>query len=497
MKLTKTDFLIYRDCGKNAWLKIHKPEVYFSKPLSDFDQGIIDMGNDVDAVARGLFPGGVLVTDRSDTTETARLMEARTPIIYQPVFETPLYKMICDILVWNPDQNVYDLYEVKASNSGEEKKAKDKLYACDIAFQYNVLKELNIPLGTLYLVRLNSEYVRSADIVLHELFSIEDFTDRVLEMADSVAEEMRNAHEILDTETEPAGPCRCITRGRSAQCTTFTHSNPHVPEYSVHDISNIGKSKRKLEELVDSGMFSIHDVPEEFELSDKQRNQVRAAQSGKTFIDKHEIDTFLNTISLPISFLDYETFNPAVPRFDGYSPFNQIPFQYSIHVLHEKGKEPEHEEFLFTKNLNPDELFIASLQKDLPATGSVLVWHKSFEMGRNNDLIKRNPQHQAFLEDLNARIIDLKDVFADQYYIHPDFKGKTSIKFVLPVLAPQLSYKELEIGNGSEAMNTWNKLVTGDATDTERAEVEKNMLEYCGLDTYAMYAIWKHLGELA
>ena len=89
----------------------------------------------VDTVARGLFPGGVLVTDRSDTTETARLMEARTPIIYQPVFETPLYKMICDILVWNPDQNVYDLYEVKASNSGDEKKPKDKLYAYDITFQ--------------------------------------------------------------------------------------------------------------------------------------------------------------------------------------------------------------------------------------------------------------------------------------------------------------------------------------------------------------------------
>jgi hypothetical protein len=125
------------------------------------------------------------------------------------------------------------------------------------------------------------------------------------------------------------------------------------------------------------------------------------------------------------------------------------------------------------------------------------VWHKSFEMGRNNDLIKRNPQHQAFLEDLNARIIDLKDVFADQYYIHPDFKGKTSIKYILPVLVPELSYKELEIGNGSEAMNTWNKLVTGDATETERAEIEKNMLEYCGLDTYAMYAIWKHLENLS
>ena len=124
MKLTKTDFLIYKDCAKNAWLKVHKPDIYFAKPLSVFDQSIIETGNKVDQLARDLFPGGVLLSDRNDTKKTKKLIEAKIPVIYQPVFETESYKIICDILVWNTNTKLYDLCEVKASNSGEDKKRK-------------------------------------------------------------------------------------------------------------------------------------------------------------------------------------------------------------------------------------------------------------------------------------------------------------------------------------------------------------------------------------
>jgi len=164
MKLTKTNFLIYKDCAKNAWLKVHKPDIYFSKPLSVFDEGIIETGNEVDILARELFPNGVLLEDRDAFKETMELIKAQTPIIYQPVFETNLYKTICDILVWNSSLKAYDLYEVKASNNGENKSTKDKLYTDDIAFQHLVLKELGVPIGKLNLIRLNSEYVRGGDL---------------------------------------------------------------------------------------------------------------------------------------------------------------------------------------------------------------------------------------------------------------------------------------------------------------------------------------------
>ena len=205
MKLTKTDYLIYKDCTKNAWVKIYKPEVYFAKPLSPFDEGIIETGNEVDVLARDLFPDGVIPVNRDASEETMEFVKAQTPIIYQPVFETELYKIICDILVWNPLFKVYDLYEVKASNSGENKKAKDELYSYDIAFQYLVLKELGAPIGKLNLVRLNSEYVRGGELDITQLFSVEDFTERVMNIVDAVKTEMKMAQEFISQEKEPHG----------------------------------------------------------------------------------------------------------------------------------------------------------------------------------------------------------------------------------------------------------------------------------------------------
>ncbi|HLP86923.1 MAG TPA: DUF2779 domain-containing protein [Candidatus Paceibacterota bacterium] len=496
MKLTKTDYLIYKDCAKNAWVKVYKPEIYFAKPLSPFDEGIIETGNEVDLLARDLFPDGVIPANRDASEETMEFIKAQTPVIYQPVFETEFYKAICDILVWDPLAKVYDLYEVKASNSGENKKAKDELYTSDIAFQYLVLKELGVPIGKLNLVRLNNEYVREASLDIRQLFSIEDFTERVMDAVDIVKEDMKNAYDILSNEVEPFGPCKCIVRGRSAHCTTFSYSNPHIPEYSVHDISRIGSSKAKLAELIDSEIFTIEDVPEDFPLSEKQRNQVMATQLNKVIIDKEEISDFLDKISTPISFLDYETFAAGIPRFTGYSPFNQIPFQFSLHVVDDPEREPSHFEFIFTANRNPDEDFILALKEYLPSTGHVIVWNKSFEMGRNKDLALRNPEHKAFLEDVNSRMIDLMDIFTNQHFIHPKFKGKTSIKYILPVLAPDLSYKTLDIKEGATASNTWNEIVVGELTDEEKEEKTKHLLTYCKLDTYAMYRIWKYLREL-
>ena len=496
IRLTKTDYLIYKDCAKNAWLKVHKPDIYFSKPLSAFDEGIIETGNEVDVLARDLFPGGVLVEDRNGTAETSALIKSKTPIIYQPVFETNLYKMISDILVWNKDTKAYDLYEVKASNSGENKSANDKLYTSDIAFQYILLKELNIPISRLYLLRLNYDYSRGEELELDKLFSKEDFTESVLEIAGNLKEDMKIAQEFIAQKDEPPGSCKCITRGRSAHCTTFSYSNPDIPDYSVHDISRIGQSKKKLTELIDSSIFSIQDVPKEFELSEKQRNQVDATQSGKTFINKYEINNFLNTISYPISFLDYETFPAAVPRFTGYNSYQQIPFQFSLHIAHKDKDEPEHKEHIFTENKNPDESFILALKNHVPNNGSVVVWSKVFEMGRNKDLATRNPEHREFLESLNSRIIDLMDIFSNQYFIHPGFKGKTSIKYILPVLAPELSYKVLDIQEGATASNTWDKIVKGEYNKEEALEKIEHLKIYCKLDTYAMYAIWKYLKKI-
>lgn len=497
MKLSKTNYLIYRDCGKNAWVKIHKPDIYKKYPLSAFEEGIIETGNEVDALARNLFPDGIAVNDRYDFEFTKELIKEKRPVIYQPVFETEKYQIACDIMVWNRITEKYDLYEVKASNNGEDKTAKDKLYAQDIGFQYVVLKDSGVPIGDLYLTRLNAEYVRSGDLDLNQLFTKENFTERVLEKEDLIREEMRIAYDYLAQEEEPKGHCQCITKGRNGHCTTFDYSNPNIPKYSVHDISRIGLSKRKLEDLIDSGILDILDVPEDMKLSDKQLNQINVARSKIDIIDEGEIKNFLDTIEYPIAFFDYETFPSALPRFSGYSPYNQIPFQFSVHILDSPDGELRHEEFIYTENKNPDIYIIEALQKLIPDKGSVIVWYKSFEMSRNKELAKRNPKFENFLVNLNDRIVDLEDPFKNQLYVHHNFKGKTSIKYILPALVPELSYKELKIQEGGTASNTWNKIVIGEYFDEEVREQIKNLLKYCELDTLAMVKIFEVLKKVA
>lgn len=492
MKLSKTNYLVYRDCAHNAWMKVHKPEIYHDEPLSVFEQAIIEIGNDVDVRARELFPDGVLIR-RGDAAGTAELVAVHTPVLYQPVFETEQYTTACDILVWNGAAGAYDLYEVKASTSGEDRKAKDDLYAHDIAFQALVLRANGVPFGRLNLIRLNGSYVSDGTLDLSQLFTREDFTDRVTPILDTVAAEMDAAHDLIQLASLPHPPCSCIYKGRSSQCTTFANINPHVPDYSVHDLTRIGASPKKLKELVDGGILEITDVPDDFELSVPQRHQVEAAKRRHPHIDPAPLAAFLDEIRYPVAFLDYETYPCALPRFAGYAPFNHVPFQFSMHVVTEPDGDAVHREFLFTEIGCPDAPFVGALRRGLPEEGTIIVWNKPFEKGINAKLGERHPAEQAYLSAVNERVVDLMDVFSEQMVVHPGFRGKTSIKWVLPALVPGLSYKGLAIQEGATASERWNAIVTGELEPAEAEQARKDLLTYCGLDSLAMVEIWRAL----
>jgi hypothetical protein len=492
MKLSKTNFLTCLDCGKNAWLKIHRPEIYKQKKLSSFELNIIDTGNQIDELARGLFPGGVLVESRDDAEGTKKLIDAKTSVIYQPVFATEKYLAVLDILVFNADANVYDLYEVKSSTSSEDdggRKTKD--YLIDIAFQKNVLNELGVEVGTLNLIRLNKEYVRHGQINLRQLFLIEDYTREVAEILEDIKAKMEGAYEFLANENEPVGYCDCILKGKNSHCTTSWYSNSDLPEYSVHAISRIHTTK--LTELVDNNIFSIHDVPVDFPLSENQRRQVDTAQAGKESINQKGIADFLQTMTYPLAFLDYETYPSALPRFNGYRPYQQIPFQFSLHVIDSHESEMLHYDFIYAENGCPDETFAMALEKHLPESGSVVVWNQKFEKGINDQLGQRVSEYKEFLERVNNRVVDLMVPFYGKtnVYDHPEFKGSASIKYVLPALVPHLSYKDLHIQEGGTASDTWNRIVSGEYSEDEKNKKVQALKDYCHLDTLAMVEIWK------
>ena len=241
--------------------------------------------------------------------------------------------------------------------------------------------------------------------------------------------------------------------------------------------------------------MDIRGVPADTKLSTNQANQVEAIKSGRTKIDHDRVRGFLETMVYPLAFIDYETYPAGVPRFKGFHPFDQIPFQFSLDIILEPGAEILHHDFLKTGSDCPDEEFIKNLKRALPDLGSIIVWNKKFEMTINRKLATRNPAHGEFLESINARIVDLEDVFSKQIYIHPRFKGRSSIKSILPVLVPKLSYKELEIQEGASASEAWNQMVSGSVSPDEGEEIAHNLIKYCALDTMAMVEIWRTLEE--
>lgn len=521
--LSKSDYILYRECPHNAWVKKWKPDIYYASPLSDFEMHLIFAGNMVEEKARERFSGGVLIETRGEESldKTKELLKNKTEIIYQASFSDETLFAAVDILKQNENGELF-IYEVKASSSSKlnqfeneddlddedqavdfkDQKALDKykkkllkdhrLY--DLAFQVYLARKIGHKVTGVYLVRLNKQYVRAGNIELKKLFVIEDVIAYVDEILPIVEKEIKTMTVILNLEKAPISPCCCIYKGRSKHCTTFPEHNKKIPKYGVHDLTAIGKSKVRLQKLIDSEIYEILDIPDDFEFGKKIEKQVKVHKRGKAEIDHEAIRTELETLQFPLYFLDYESFNPAIPRFSGYKPYQQIPFQFSIHRLDTKDSEPICEKgFLYTGKQDPSPMFVEELQKQLGKTGSIIVWNKTFEESHvNKHLAIRIPEYAEFIKDLNSRIFDLMTIFSKQLHIHPDFHGSASIKKVLPVLS-DLSYEELDIGNGSEAMNTWNKLVMEDVPSEERKEIEKAMFKYCQLDTYAMYAILKHL----
>ena len=341
---------------------------------------------------------------------------------------------------------------------------------------------------------MNKEFVRTSEHMNpHELLIVEDVTSQIDAMLPGIRDEIALAVERLaNTEQPSTCPCRYLSNGQ--HCPAFGLLNPDIPEYSVYDISRM--QGKKLTELIDADILDIHDVPDGFSLSANQRAQILAAKSDEIVTDRAKIDEFLDELNYPIYFLDYESIAPALPFMNGTRPYQQNVFQYSLHILDAPDSELRHEEYLL-QDTSKDALkgLVASMRDRFGDEGSVVVWHKTFERDRNKELAAMFPKYTDFMLGLNERIFDLEDAFSKNYYVHPGFLGRSSIKNVLPVLVPQFSYKSLNIQKGDVASIRWFDCTLGNKKQ-DAPQVYADLLEYCGLDTLAMVEIYNVLRNI-
>lgn len=490
LPLSKSDFLKYRACPSYFWLWKYKPELIPDESSEEVRDNKFEQGNQVEAIARQLFPSGVLVDGYNVTAKanTERIIAGGAEVLFQATVITDDNLLaMADVLEKNGDG--WNLYEVKSSGS-----VKKDVHIPDMAFQKTAFEKAGYSIKETRIIHLNKEFLRNGDVIDPNVYFItENVDEAVAAILPEVQDQIVLALDRMKDANEPtACPCRLLSRGK--HCPAFNRFNPDVPSYSVYDISRM--QGKKLATLVDGEIFNTTDIPDDFPLTASQAVQVSVDKSGQTLINVEGVRSELSGLEYPLYFIDYESVNPAIPLIDNTHPHQQVVFQYSLHILDTPDAELRHTEFLCRDSL-PDSIrtLVGRMRKDIEDKGSIIVWNKSFERPRNSEMGLLFPEFKDFLEGMNERIYDLKDVFSKNYYVDPGFKGSNSIKDVLPILAPHLSYKELAIGKGDLASVRWYEIVTGE--DTEGAEqVFSDLLAYCKLDTLAMVEIFNVLRKI-
>ena len=341
-------------------------------------------------------------------------------------------------------------------------------------------------------MHINNQYIKDGEIEPEELFVQAEINDRVEEYGKGIEERISEMQEIINSE-EPTAEIG-VHCSDPYDCSLMDECWKNVPPASVFEFYRM-LSKKKFE-LYDSGITKLNDVPESVKLNEKQQIQRRLAFDGGIHKDERQIKNFLDNLQYPIYYLDFETINPAIPKFDGMKPYQRIPFQFSLHIQKEIGGECEHISFLAEGTSDPRPKFMQALRDNLGDAGSILVYNQGFEKGVMNESATALPEFMPWYGDnIFHRIKDLWDVFKDFAYYDPKQKGSTSIKYVLPVLT-DLRYDDLDIGNGILASLEYERVTYGDIEDSERLKVREALEKYCELDTLAEVEIIKSLREI-
>ena len=487
--LSKSTYLKGVKCKKALYLnKYHKN---LKDELTEAQKAIFSQGNKVGELAQNLFPGGIDATpetfyDYSKSLEqTKNAVTDGASVIYEAAFQFEGVLCAVDILV--RDGNMWNAYEVKSTTSVKD------THITDASLQYHVMKNCGIEINDISIVVIDNTYPKQGDVEVDKLFKIESVYDHVLQLQTSVKENIQELKIVLavrEIPNELIGE-KCTS---PYNCDFIGHCWKNVPEYSIFNLANL--KKKEAERLYHSGVTLITDLPYDYKLSASQAHQVQSERDGSVIINKKNLRSFTDQLEYPLYFLDFETTQMAVPEFAVQRPYQQIPFQYSLHIQNSKNSDVLHKEFLGkSEKLDPRIGFINSLICDCGNHGSILVYNIGFEKSILKQLSKDFPQYEAQLNGIIDRLVDLMVPFKNKDYYKPEMKGSYSIKSVLPALCPDLSYDELDIKEGGTASRVFGQMLTGEFEGDVQL-TRTHLLEYCKLDTLAMVKILDRINEV-
>ena len=479
--LTKSKYLNGLQCRLLLWITINEPERI---PAPDTaQQHIFDQGHLVGELAKNLYPDGIDVP-QDDFIEniklTKELLDRRVPLFEAGVLCGRIYSRI-DIL--NPvNEDELDIIEVKSSTSIKD----ENLH--DVSFQRLCCEKDGLKIRKCFLAYINNEYVKHGDINPAELFKIDDVTDAVISAGEGIEERIARMLEVIDSPACPEmgiGPyCK-----DPYSCPMIAECWDGMPEHSVFTLYYSGK---KSYDLYNSGVLNIADIPAGYKLNEKQAVQHKCVSSNLPHIDKKAIKGFLQEFVYPLYYLDFETFSTAIPIFDNTSPYQQVPFQFSLHIQQKPGGKLRHYEYLAEGKQDPRPGLLAYLRELLGEEGSIVAYNMSFEKGILTALGEVYPEYAEWVNNITARFVDLMAPFKNFHYYHPEQKGSGSLKAVLPAVTGK-GYDGMPIAEGTAATLAFLDITFNEVSAEEVARVRKDLLAYCKQDTEGMVWILEKL----
>lgn len=487
---SKSKLMAYRQCPKRLWLEIHAPQLRVD---SEEAQMNFNLGYSVGDIAQKLY-------DPSDERQVINVQTegftqafARTQELLQsnqPIFEAGFCAggglAFADVLLPNADGS-WRMVEVKASTRVKN------YHQDDIAIQAYIIKNAGVNLTRVALAHIDSSWVYQGHQNYHGLLVEQDLTTLVNDKAVEVKEWITQAQAIAAMDNAPQIEVGAQCNEPFA-CGFFEHCNQNAPqaEFPIYWLPRVSEQIKSWAQ--DNGEIEAAHIPDD--LLNLKQQRVKNATINKTiYFDQAATQAELEPHRLPIYFIDFETINLAVPIWAGTRPYQQVPFQFSVHQINEQG-QLSHQEFLETSGTDPMLAFAVNLIAACEESGAVFVYNAGFEKARISELAERFPKLARPLLAINDRVVDLLPIARNHYY-HPIQQGSWSIKMLLPAIAPELSYSNLKgVQHGGAAMEAFSEAIHPDTGAARRAELHEQLLRYCELDTYAMIKIWQTFANM-
>ena len=475
-KISKSDYVLGIKCPNAIWFKKYRKDLEAEK-----NQAVLDNGTAVGELACDRFPGGVRITAKPwedvAITQTKSAISDNKPFIYEATLSTDTGEYCAVDILRNNNDGTWDIIEVKSTTEPHD------YHYIDASFQRYVFTKCGINVRNCFIMTLNKEYVRHGDLDLEQLFALHDVTAD-LQNIETVQHEIERIRTVLDgPELGIAISKTKCTKNTFYECPYKNHCWRNVPQYSVFDAFKGTMADKVYSEYG----ADLSNIPVDVRANQSHPGDIEAFLDNVDVINKDTLRDFTNQLRWPLYYLDYESIMSAVPMFDNSRPYQQICFQFSLHVQRTPGAELEHYEYLHNESgTDPRPGLIKKLIETIGDAGSVIVYNQIFEQGRNTEMARDFPEYAEQLMAINNRMLDLLIPFRARGLYRPCQNGSASIKQTLPAFVPEMSYENLWIHNGDEASKNFMDFMTGKQTSEQTKEMMANLHEYCGQDTMAM-----------